>query len=358
MASTADKKLIDCYWFLQDQCKKDDSCEYRHSQSAHDTQTLCKFWQQNQCTNASCKFRHPSGNKAFCVFFAQGKCFKGDACPFQHAAPPAGAAAGGDVELLEQKKQQEAEELRKIQAQRKIEEDRLARIKAQREQLESKKQPTMPERKNAAKERKLAVGGTFGRTVTDMVKGAQDKGGKAANRVQQKEAKSPPKAVVKKNKTPKETQAKEPQPTGPVSFGVKSLEQIKKEKEHNTSNETDTAKAAQPQQAAANPPVQTTEYLEELRKKNQQKFAAALAQKTEQPAAKSGPPTSKFGVKAISPKRQLDEEPIQRVELKRQKVEPVPVTEAQQPTEATTLDEAVDIEFDEDTLALAELLDD
>jgi len=344
---------------LQDQCKKDDSCEYRHSQVARDTQTVCKFWQQNQCTNASCKFRHPSGNKAFCVFFAQGKCFKGDSCPYQHVAPPAGAAVGGDVELLEQKKQQEAEELRKLQAQRKIEEDRLARIKAQREQLESK--PTiMPERKTA-KERKLAVGGgTFGRTVTDMVKGvkgakgAQDKGGKLSNRPQQKETKSPPKAVVKKNITPKETQAKEP--TGPVSFGVKSLEQIKKEKEQSTSNETDTAKAAQPQQAAANPPVQTQEYLEELRKKNQQKFAATLAQKTEQPA-KSSPTTSKFGVKAVSPKRQLIDEPIQRVELKRQKVEPAPVLEEQQPTELDETTE-VDIEFDEDTLALEELLDD
>lgn len=335
MASPADKKLIDCYWFLQDQCKKDNACEYRHSQAAHDTQTVCKHWQQNQCTNEACKFRHPSGNKTFCMFFAQGKCSKGDACPYQHVSP--------DNQLFEQKKKEE-DELRKLQVERKREEDRLAKLKAQRERLESTEQPAV-ERK-PVRERKVAVGGTFQRTVGDIVKGAQDKQKLAAKKPQKKESIGD--GGNKSNKTPNVTKAKEP--AGPVSFGVKSLEQIRKEKT-TAPNEADPPQAAPLQQPASNnvQSKDSTTYLGELRKKNQQKFStSSQSQKTEQPTKVN--PSQKTGVSTISPKRQL--EPQQQVEQKRQKTEAVPPSNS----EETFDDDQVEIELDEDTLALKELL--
>src|SRR5689334_7487390 len=91
--STPDKKIIDCFWFLQNQCikvniclfyllfflkfnsiylfqkKKGDSCEYRHSTLAHDNPNVCKLWLTSQCINANCSFRHPSGVQQVCFFF-------------------------------------------------------------------------------------------------------------------------------------------------------------------------------------------------------------------------------------------------------------------------------------------------
>jgi len=331
--ASADKKLTDCFWFLQDQCKKDSACEYRHSQAAHDTQNVCKFWQQNQCTNPACKFRHPSGTNVPCLFFAQGKCTKGEACPFAHISP----AAAVDTQLLETKKK-EADELRKLQAERKKEEERIARLKAQREQLELNQKPPIVERK-VAKERKVAAAGTFQRTVGDIVK--QDKG-KGLNRPQKMS-----KPEGKKNKTP-EAQTKEL--SGPVSFGVKSLEQIRKEKTESPSDKTDVVNAS-PSQPASNSPVQSKDssFLEGLRKKNQQKFAASTQNK-------SGSPSQKTAIPAISPKRQLAEEPTQQVEQKRQKV--VSQEEPEETYEERPFEDSVveDIELDDDALALQELL--
>jgi hypothetical protein len=331
-----DKKLIDCYWFLQDQCKKGDACEYRHSQAAHDTQTVCKFWQQNQCTNQSCKFRHPSGNKALCMFFAQGACNKGDACPYLHTAPV-------DPQLVEKKKKEE-DELRRVQAERKKEEDRLAKLKAQREQLEKPPKQAAVGGK-PVRERKVAVGGTFQRTVGDIVKGAaaQDK---------QKLSTKPQKLKVEGGKKDKPTKVvpkmvKPQEPSGPVSFGVKSLDQIMKEKTVAPNGE-DPPKATPLQQPASTVQSKDSTYLEELRKKNQQKFSpSSQSQKTEQPT-KGNP--QKTGVPAISPKRQLAEEPTQ-VEQKRQRTEQSPSLSKSEETS-----DVVEIELDEDTLALQELL--
>jgi len=333
MAAVPDKKLTDCYWFLQDQCKKGESCEYRHSQGAHDNPTTCKFWLQNQCTDKDCKFRHPSGVKAPCVFFAQGKCLRGDACPYLHAGPA--------NPQLEEKKHKEEEELKKLQAQRKREEERLARLKAEREQLETKKQTNAPDRlTSGARNRKVAVGGTFGKTVTDIVKGVHDKSkpekGKPGKIQQDK--KTVATTGVKRNRESIQTK----EPTGPVSFGVKSFDQIMQDKPKDDAvNDSESPKISQPKQNA-------TDNLNELRRKNQQKFGTA--QKKEQPATKAAtaPSPKNPVVPTTSPKRQ-SEEPAP-TEQKRQKVEPAP-TPAPEP-------QSKDIEEEEDAdlLALEELL--
>lgn len=79
-----DKKLTDCYWFLQNQCKKDKACEYRHFEGALSNTAICKLWVEGKCSNLRCPLRHPSGVQSFCHFFMRGECAKGDDCPFVH----------------------------------------------------------------------------------------------------------------------------------------------------------------------------------------------------------------------------------------------------------------------------------
>ncbi|CAM9199301.1 unnamed protein product [Laminaria digitata] len=126
----------DCHYFLQGACTKGYNCLFRHSQAAMASGTVCRFWQSGFCKDAAnCSFQHPAsgarghgaggarggrfatgrgmggGRGAFaggrgglrpqaweavdrskqsCVFFAQGKCAKGDACPFSHGTPAEG----------------------------------------------------------------------------------------------------------------------------------------------------------------------------------------------------------------------------------------------------------------------------
>ncbi|CAN0518840.1 unnamed protein product, partial [Ectocarpus sp. 12 AP-2014] len=95
------------------------NCLFRHSEAARASGTVCRFWQNGFCKDdVNCPFLHPvsgvSGrgmaagrggfgggrggprsqgwetvdrSKQTCVFFVQGKCTKGDACPFSHAIP-------------------------------------------------------------------------------------------------------------------------------------------------------------------------------------------------------------------------------------------------------------------------------
>lgn len=243
-----------------------------------------------------------------------------------------------ETQLLEKKKKEE-DELRRVQAERKKEEDRLAKLKAQREQLETTPKQPAVERK-PVRERKVAVGGTFQRTVGDIVKGAQEK-----QKLPAKPQVVAPANEKKKSKPPKVDKPQEA--AGPVSFGVKSFDQIMKEKTV-VPNEEDPPKATPAQQPASNIQPKDSGYLEELKKKNQQKFSASSqSQKTEQPT-KVNPPQKK-GVPAVSPKRQLAEEPKQE-EQKRQKTE-----QSLSKSEEVSAD-VVEIELDEDTLALKELL--
>jgi len=127
--ATEQKKIIDCYWFLQNQCVKGAECEYRHSEAALNNTTVCKFWVEGRCNNESCTFRHPSGVQTItkdrsqipCAYYSQGKCTKGDACPFSH-----GISGSASVVDVEKKKKEEEEELRRLQEERKREEEKIS----------------------------------------------------------------------------------------------------------------------------------------------------------------------------------------------------------------------------------------
>eukprot|EP00850_Spirogloea_muscicola_P003614 SM000014S00402 [mRNA] locus=s14:1179881:1186731:- [translate_table: standard] len=102
----------DCVYYLASpaSCKKGAECEFRHSDAARANPRDCVFWLSDCCARLDCPFRHPpldgrlvptalEADNARCFYFAQGFCFKGDRCPYlhaaeKHAAPsPAGGAA-------------------------------------------------------------------------------------------------------------------------------------------------------------------------------------------------------------------------------------------------------------------------
>jgi len=143
MATTPPKNLIDCYWFLQGQCSKEKSCEYRHCEKTTVNEEICANWTQGKCSNLNCPNRHPStgipsGTKV-CFYFTHGGCKKGSSCPFSHSVElsdpslmiPLFSAADEDPELeaIKQAKIQQQEELRKIQEQTQREQEKLEKIK-------------------------------------------------------------------------------------------------------------------------------------------------------------------------------------------------------------------------------------
>jgi len=205
--------------------------------------------------------------------------------------------------------------------------------------LELNQKAPIVERK-VAKEKKVLAAGTFQKTVGDIVK--QDK--KLSNKPQRQEAKAT-KPESKRSKPPTETK----EVSGPVSFGVKSLEQIRNEKTHDPSEKTDVAKSAAPsQQPASTVQTKDSSFLEGLRKKNQQKFAPSLQNKPSSPPQKA--------MTTISPKRQA-EEPTRQIEQKRQKVESQEEPEESAFDQTGSDDPAVeDVELDPEALALQELL--
>jgi len=110
MTST-DKSLTDCYWFLQNQCSKGDSCEFRHSKSALMNQATCTFWGEGKCSNKNCKLRHPSKIQQVCFYLVNGGCMKGSSCPYSHDLTLKLQTLTPDLEII--KKKQE-EEIKKI----------------------------------------------------------------------------------------------------------------------------------------------------------------------------------------------------------------------------------------------------
>jgi len=142
-ATVEQKKLTDCYWFLQNQCVKGSSCEYRHNEAVRDNTSICKFWIEGKCLNQNCIFRHPSGvqttKQIVCFYFTQGKCTKGDNCPYLHPL---------SNEVQEKKLEKKEEEL-KLQLESKREEEKLMQLRIQAEIME-----TEARRKQEKKERK------------------------------------------------------------------------------------------------------------------------------------------------------------------------------------------------------------
>ncbi|XP_036139300.1 zinc finger CCCH domain-containing protein 11A isoform X2 [Monomorium pharaonis] len=84
-------KNLDCYFFYYSTCKKGDFCPYRHEPSALGCETMCTYWQQGNCLNEHCNFRHmelKKNRKSIpCYWETQpGGCRKPH-CPFMHASP-------------------------------------------------------------------------------------------------------------------------------------------------------------------------------------------------------------------------------------------------------------------------------
>ncbi|KAG5312690.1 ZC11A protein, partial [Acromyrmex insinuator] len=84
-------KNLDCYFFYYSTCKKGDFCPYRHEPSALGCETMCTYWQQGNCLNEHCNFRHmelKKNRKSIpCYWETQpGGCRKPH-CPFMHTSP-------------------------------------------------------------------------------------------------------------------------------------------------------------------------------------------------------------------------------------------------------------------------------
>jgi hypothetical protein len=53
------KKQTDCYFYLHQTCNKGDRCEFRHSEAARGTQTVCREWVLASCPRgAACPSRY------------------------------------------------------------------------------------------------------------------------------------------------------------------------------------------------------------------------------------------------------------------------------------------------------------
>ncbi|XP_012281162.1 zinc finger CCCH domain-containing protein 11A isoform X2 [Orussus abietinus] len=52
------QKSTDCYFFYYSTCIKGDNCAFRHEPAALGCETMCSYWQQGNCLNEHCNFRH------------------------------------------------------------------------------------------------------------------------------------------------------------------------------------------------------------------------------------------------------------------------------------------------------------
>ncbi|XP_020279850.1 zinc finger CCCH domain-containing protein 11A-like isoform X2 [Pseudomyrmex gracilis] len=84
-------KNLDCYFFYYSTCKKGDFCPYRHEPAALGCETICTYWQQGNCLNEHCNFRHmelKKNRKSIPCYWEKqpGGCRKPH-CPFMHTSP-------------------------------------------------------------------------------------------------------------------------------------------------------------------------------------------------------------------------------------------------------------------------------
>ena len=104
--------MEDCYYFYTADCKRADTCRYRHIVRALDNAQLCKYYSTGTCTNLRCKFKHnyfddvgsvSNNGKRFvnasiephsvdqnekkqelCIYHFHGRCKLGESCKFIH----------------------------------------------------------------------------------------------------------------------------------------------------------------------------------------------------------------------------------------------------------------------------------
>ncbi|XP_015112080.1 zinc finger CCCH domain-containing protein 11A isoform X2 [Diachasma alloeum] len=87
-------KNNDCYFFYYSTCTKGDSCAFRHEPSALGCEVMCSYWQQGNCLNEKCNFRHMELKKnrksIACYWESQRGGCKKPHCPFMHTQPRPG----------------------------------------------------------------------------------------------------------------------------------------------------------------------------------------------------------------------------------------------------------------------------
>ncbi|KAG7204922.1 hypothetical protein KM043_005311 [Ampulex compressa] len=83
------RKNTDCYFFYYSTCKKGDLCPFRHEPSALGCEMMCSYWQQGNCLNEHCNFRHmelKKNRKSIpCYWEGQPRGCTKPHCPFQHS---------------------------------------------------------------------------------------------------------------------------------------------------------------------------------------------------------------------------------------------------------------------------------
>ncbi|KAK0159118.1 hypothetical protein PV328_010042 [Microctonus aethiopoides] len=89
MEPTTTNKNNDCYFFYYSTCTKGDSCGFRHEASALGCEVMCSYWQQGNCLNEHCNFRHmelKKDRKSIACYWEnqRGGCKKPH-CPFLHS---------------------------------------------------------------------------------------------------------------------------------------------------------------------------------------------------------------------------------------------------------------------------------
>ncbi|XP_044583388.1 zinc finger CCCH domain-containing protein 11A-like isoform X2 [Cotesia glomerata] len=81
-------KNQDCYFYYYSTCTKGDSCHFRHEPSALGIEVMCTYWQQGNCMNEHCNFRHmelKKNRKSIpCYWESQRGGCKKPHCPFLH----------------------------------------------------------------------------------------------------------------------------------------------------------------------------------------------------------------------------------------------------------------------------------
>jgi hypothetical protein len=100
-------KQVACKFFLDGRCEKGDACPFAHQGEQVRKQDLCKYFLVGKCSKgAACLYSHDPG--AFpCRFFFTVGCDR-DGCTFSHASltPDAATWLRGDIEELARAKQQ------------------------------------------------------------------------------------------------------------------------------------------------------------------------------------------------------------------------------------------------------------
>lgn len=301
----SEKQITDCYWFLQGQCAKGEACEYRHQPEALQTTTTCAAWTEGKCKNIACILRHPSGaqpkarGNVVCYYFTHGGCMKGSSCPFSHNVEiPEDQNNDSAVKQLEEMKKKQADELKRLQEERKKEEERLAHLRAQQELLQREQQKKKQQEDSQKNERqknqlKKQMGNraksgqttssdkpavqvlpssqsTFSRSLSDIIK---DK----------KQSRNDNKRPIKEKLEPKKKQDSKNEPQN-LDFGVKSLDQLLKEKQEKEKQENEKPVVSEKQESdkVDSPNLDSKKSpslrVAELRKKNEKKFKPPVTQ--------------------------------------------------------------------------------